>query len=94
VAPQGHETFMAGLTVYKARPDKGYSLTECISMHATLGMCGWLGLSQLGLAPNQKHQALLGAPKIVHCGEQIPSKVVGSQFSQLLTIKDTSVFVS
>ncbi len=31
---------------------------------------------------------------IVHCGEQIPSKVVGSQFSQLLTIKDTGVFVS
>jgi hypothetical protein len=28
-------------------------------------MSGWLDLSQLGLAPNQKHQALLGAPKIV-----------------------------
>jgi hypothetical protein len=32
-------------------------------------MSGWLDLTQLGLAPNQKHQALLGAPKIVHCGE-------------------------
>jgi hypothetical protein len=32
-------------------------------------MSGWLDLAQLGLAPNQKHQALLGAPKIVHCGE-------------------------
>jgi hypothetical protein len=29
-------------------------------------MSGWLDLAQLGLAPNQKHQALLGAPKIVH----------------------------
>jgi predicted nucleic acid-binding protein len=25
---------MAGLALYKARPDKGYSLTDCISMHA------------------------------------------------------------
>ena len=31
-------------------------------------MSGWLELTQLGLAPNQKHQAFLGAPKIVHCG--------------------------
>src|ERR1043166_1082831 len=31
-------------------------------------MSGWLDLTQLGLAPNQKHQAFLGAPKIVHCG--------------------------
>ena len=31
-------------------------------------MSGWLDLTPLGLAPNQKHQALLGAPKIVHCG--------------------------
>lgn len=34
VAPQSHEAFIAGLTLYKARPDKGYSLTDCISMHA------------------------------------------------------------
>jgi len=33
VAPQSHEAFIAGLTLYKARPDKGYSLTDCISMH-------------------------------------------------------------
>jgi hypothetical protein len=39
-------------------------------------MSGWLDLSQLGLAPNQKHQALLGAPKIVHCGEHGMTKVV------------------
>ncbi|MGH9899041.1 MAG: type II toxin-antitoxin system VapC family toxin [Pyrinomonadaceae bacterium] len=34
VAPQSHEAFMAGLAFYKARPDKGYSLTDCISMYA------------------------------------------------------------
>jgi hypothetical protein len=33
-------------------------------------MSGWLNLTQLGPAPNQKHQALLGAPKIVHCEDQ------------------------
>jgi predicted nucleic acid-binding protein len=34
VIPQSHEVFVAGLALYKARPDKGYSLTDCISMHA------------------------------------------------------------
>ena len=33
VAPQSHEAFIAGLTLYKARHDKGYSLTDCISMY-------------------------------------------------------------
>lgn len=33
VTPQCHDAFMAGLAFYKARPDKGYSLTDCISMH-------------------------------------------------------------
>jgi predicted nucleic acid-binding protein len=33
VASQSHEAFIAGLALYKARPDKGYSLTDCISMH-------------------------------------------------------------
>ncbi len=34
VVPQSHAAFMAGLALYKARPDKGYSLTDCISMNA------------------------------------------------------------
>ena len=32
VVPQSRESFLAGLALYKARPDKGYSLTDCISM--------------------------------------------------------------
>jgi predicted nucleic acid-binding protein len=32
VIPQSHESFIAGLELYRARPDKGYSLTDCISM--------------------------------------------------------------
>jgi predicted nucleic acid-binding protein len=32
VVPQGHELFLDGLDLYRARPDKGYSLTDCISM--------------------------------------------------------------
>ena len=31
---QSHETFLAGLTLYEQRSDKGYSLTDCISMTA------------------------------------------------------------
>ncbi len=29
---QSHESFRAGFALYRARPDKGYSLTDCISM--------------------------------------------------------------
>jgi len=32
VIPQSRESFLAGLKLYRARPDKGYSLTDCISM--------------------------------------------------------------
>lgn len=32
VIPQSRESFMAGLELYRARPDKGYSLIDCISM--------------------------------------------------------------
>ena len=34
VLPQSRTSFLAGLDLYKARPDKGYSLTDCISMTA------------------------------------------------------------
>jgi uncharacterized protein len=32
VLPQSHQSFLSGLALYEARPDKGYSLTDCISM--------------------------------------------------------------
>lgn len=32
VVPQSHESFMSGFDLYAARPDKGYSLIDCISM--------------------------------------------------------------
>jgi len=32
VIPQSHDSFMAGFGLYRARPDKGYSLVDCISM--------------------------------------------------------------
>lgn len=33
VVPSSHVGFIAGLTLYLARLDKGYSLTDCISMN-------------------------------------------------------------
>jgi predicted nucleic acid-binding protein len=33
VAAQSHESFLAGLTLYERRPDKQYSLADCISMN-------------------------------------------------------------
>jgi predicted nucleic acid-binding protein len=32
VIPQSRELFLIGLDLYRERPDKGYSLTDCISM--------------------------------------------------------------
>jgi uncharacterized protein len=32
VLPQSRTSFLAGLELYRSRPDKGYSLTDCISM--------------------------------------------------------------
>ena len=34
VIPQSREGFLDGLTFYENRPDKGYSLADCISMQA------------------------------------------------------------
>lgn len=30
--PHTHDSFVAGLELYRNRPDKGYSLTDCVSM--------------------------------------------------------------
>jgi predicted nucleic acid-binding protein len=32
IIPQSRSSFLEGLALYNARPDKGYSLTDCISM--------------------------------------------------------------
>jgi predicted nucleic acid-binding protein len=32
ILPQSHQSFELGLELYKQRSDKGYSLTDCISM--------------------------------------------------------------
>jgi len=32
VFPQSRESFLSGVSLYEARADKGYSLTDCISM--------------------------------------------------------------
>jgi predicted nucleic acid-binding protein len=37
VIPQARTSLLAGLTLYEARPDKGYSLTDCISMETMRG---------------------------------------------------------
>jgi predicted nucleic acid-binding protein len=33
VIEQNREVFLQGLSLFEARPDKGYSLTDCISMN-------------------------------------------------------------
>jgi uncharacterized protein len=34
IISQSRASFLDGLALYNARPDKGYSLTDCISMQA------------------------------------------------------------
>ena len=34
VLPQTRQSFLAGIALYEARPDKQYSLTDCIAMEA------------------------------------------------------------
>jgi len=34
VIPQSHDSFLSGMALYGARLDKGYSLTDCVSMAA------------------------------------------------------------
>lgn len=34
ILPQSHQSFLEGFSLYSARPDKGYTLTDCISMEA------------------------------------------------------------
>ncbi|NUN95806.1 MAG: hypothetical protein HUU16_06510 [Candidatus Omnitrophica bacterium] len=43
VIPQPHDSFLRGLDLFGARPDKGYSLTDCISMELARS----LGISQV-----------------------------------------------
>ena len=33
VVAQSHESFLAGLALYERRPDKEYSLADCLSMN-------------------------------------------------------------
>jgi len=42
LVPQSRETFLAGLSLFRTRADKGYSLTDCISMRTMqrLGLTG------------------------------------------------------
>lgn len=37
VVPQSHESLLKGLALYADRSDKGYSLTDCISMNVMKG---------------------------------------------------------
>ena len=34
VSPQSHRSFLAGMELYENRPDKSYSMVDCISMNA------------------------------------------------------------
>jgi predicted nucleic acid-binding protein len=49
VLPQSRETFLAGYELYKNRPGKSYSLTDCISMNA----CRAEGIVEV--LPNDQH---------------------------------------
>lgn len=43
VLPQSSKSFLSGFELYQTRPDKGYSLTDCISMN----VCRERGIAQI-----------------------------------------------
>lgn len=43
IVPQTPELFAAGLDMYRRRPDKGYSLTDCMSME----ICNQLDIAEV-----------------------------------------------
>ncbi|MGA8025653.1 MAG: PIN domain-containing protein [Bryobacteraceae bacterium] len=49
VIPQTRRSFLTGFALYQARPDKGYSLTDCISMQ-TMRLSG-----MIDVLTNDKH---------------------------------------
>src|SRR5207247_7388730 len=54
VLPQTRESFLKGLSLYQERPDKGYSLTDCISV------CAMRQRSIRGALTNGHHLSLEG----------------------------------
>ena len=49
VLPESRETFLEGLSLFKDRLDKGYSMTDCISMN----VCKSFGISEV--LTNDRH---------------------------------------
>ena len=49
VLPESRETFLEGLSLFKNRLDKGYSMTDCISMN----VCKSFGISEV--LTNDRH---------------------------------------
>ena len=51
VIPESRQTFLSGLELYRARPDKGYSLTDCVSMQTMSreGLTDVVGSGSVGI---------------------------------------------
>lgn len=54
IVPRKETTFLEALELYESRPDKGYSLTDCISMN----VCRELGIDEI--LSSDKHFAQEG----------------------------------
>jgi predicted nucleic acid-binding protein len=63
VFPQTRASFLGGFDLYRSRPDKGYSLTDCISMVTMRGE----GLTDV--LTNDRHFEQEGFHPLFHVGE-------------------------
>jgi uncharacterized protein len=60
VVSQSHESFLAGLALYERRPDKQYSLVDCISMNVMRQR------SVQEILTNDRHFAQEGFARLLH----------------------------
>jgi hypothetical protein len=81
VIEQSHESFAAGFELYRARPDKGYSLTDCISMR-TMRKEGLTDALTTGISSRKVFERCFGFLKsrsaqlrdvrtVFHCGQEV-----------------------
>lgn len=73
------ETFLAGLKLYHARPDKGYSLTDCISMETMRRE----GLTDV--LTNDRHSEQEGFRALFR--SSLPPKICDSSSRKVLTYR-------
>ncbi len=63
IIPQSRDSFLDGLTLYSARPDKGYNPTNCVSMQTMRAKASRKPLRTTGILNRKDSEPFLGIPE-------------------------------